>query len=451
MYRKIGLVALAHVVLALYVVPSSAQGPDNVPEARLEQTLSNAPHWTELHFAAGDKLLVLWHFSSMNEPLLSVYEIYKVEVPRQNPVSPDSHKLHEVYNPLAGSELFGKAELDSQQNRTRPSPIFTRNGLARVQQSFRQEGIRLTLSPDGRTLATLSLHEVRMWEIATGKQIGAGSEQDGSVLAAFTRDGKRLLTVSVTGHTRQHQLRLWDAASFEPIGETATRPAPGTKGYHARMKSLLWSTDDKFFLSAHSPNTVGEATFIQFWDSATMKPSGAPIPALGDFHQFSPDGKALMVVAKKEVTLWDVAARKLISRLSTPEVVKKWGHWDQRRAANQNRWFAVHPSGTRVLYAPGDEVQLWDLATDPPAQKQVLKHARPVYWVEISPDGKQAATADGAQVLVWDVEIGRPMLKLPLNDLGHGKIKSMKFSPDGRFLATATDRNVQLWEVRTKQ
>jgi WD40 repeat protein len=432
MYRNIGVNVLACAVLSLFLVRSRAQEPGNVPEAPLQQTLSNIRHSTELHFADANKLLVLSHVSSKNEPVLSAYRIVKVV--SKNPMNPERHEVIELYHALVGSDLFGKAELESE-----------RNG---AHQSFRIQGLRLTLSADGRTLATSSLHQVRMWDVAKGKQIGAGAEQDGSVLAAFNTDGKRLLTMSVIGATKQHRLCLWDATSFEPIGEAAARPASGTNGFHARMKGLLWSPDDKSFLSAHSSGAVGEANFIQFWDAATLKPSGERLPALGDFHQFSPDGKTLIVISKKEMTLWDVSNRKLISRLSTPEIAKRWITSDQYRAANMERWFAVHPGGTSVLYAQGDQVHLWDLTAETPQKKQVLQHSADVYWVEISRDGKQAATLDGKQVRIWNIETGRQVLKIPVNDLQDGKIKSMKFSPDGRLLATVNKNDVQLWSLQ---
>jgi WD40 repeat protein len=292
---------------------------------------------------------------------------------------------------------------------------------------------------------------VRLWDAAKGKPIGPGREFGGSVQAAVTKDGKRIVTMALIAADMsrmsivRYELQLWDADSFDPVGEPAKGIA-GIKGYSARMKTLSWSPDEKSFLTAYS-GPKHEANFVQFWDAKTRQPIGDPLPALGDFHQFSPDGKTLMVIAKKEMTLWDVSKRKLISRLSTPEIAKKWNTYDQRQATNMQRWFAVHPSGTSVLYAQGDQVQLWDLAAETPRKKQVLQHSADVYWVEISRDGKQAATTDGKQVLIWNIETGRQVLKIPVNDL-HGKIKSMKFSPDGRLLATVNNSDVQLWSLQ---
>jgi len=437
MYCKIGSIVLAHMIFALCAVRSSAQEPEIVPEAKLEDTHSNTPYWTELHFTDDSgSFLVLRHFSRKSEPVIEAYEVAKVLRPD---ASGKQFFTKNLYAPLVGSNIYGKKELDSE--------IFGKSSAI-----FRGEGIRLVLNPNGRAFATLSLHTVRLWDIAKGTPIGPAREFGGSVLAAFTKSGKRVLTMTLVSGTGRmsmvrYEVQLWYADSMEPVGEPVKGVAAGIKGPFNHMKTLLWTPDEKFFVSAYGGRN-SEAKFVQFWDSKTMQPVDDPLPAVGDYHQFSRDGKTLIVVGKKEMTLWDFEKRQLISKLPTPEIAKKPAPWDQRRALYESRWFAVHPGGTSVLYSKENQVVLWDLNAETPQQKQVLKHANPVYWVDISRDGKLAATAGGGEVLVWNLETGKKVSRIPLKELQQNRLRAMNFSPDGRLLATVNDRDVQLWSLK---
>ena len=67
----------------------------------------------------------------------------------------------------------------------------------------------LNLSPDGRSILTgmWDRHNTRLWDAATGKQIGPAVQHGEAVqLAAFTPDGKRMVSVSVNGEFRSQDV-----------------------------------------------------------------------------------------------------------------------------------------------------------------------------------------------------------------------------------------------------
>ncbi|HYT92282.1 MAG TPA: WD40 repeat domain-containing protein [Gemmataceae bacterium] len=447
---RISLVTLASVALPYSLVAWPVQEPEKIPEAKVYAKLTDVLRSVELHFTPDSKqLLLLRHFSNKNEPVLSLHEVTRRGFAVRD-LTPESKELS---HSLVGSDLFGKVALASDH-------------YGDLLPAFRKEGVRVALSPTGKVFLTSSLKTVRLWHITnpnnpwllTGsiKPLGAPLEHAGSVLAAFTKDGKHLLTATLIGGKKptdkvQYQVQLWDVDSGKQIGEPATGIAPQLLGKSPVMRSLAWSPDEQFFIMSYGVGVGAEARFVHFWNAKTLHPVGEPFSALGSSQHFSQDGKTLLVCSKKAgLSLWDVANRKLISRLSN--VI--WNpHADN---ATEKPRCAFHPDGPRILaiHPERHQVQLWDFSTSPPRKKQGLEHSGGrVHEFAISRDGKQAATAaaDPHELLVWDLETGKRLLKVPYGPQD-GFVRAMEFSPDGRLLATVTERGgVQLWNLALKK
>ena len=77
-------------------------------------------------------------------------------------------------------------------------------------------------SPDGKRIVTASFDgTARIWDATTGEPIGEplrGHER-GVTSAAYSPDGRRIVTAS-----QDKTARIWDSASGKPIGEPAQRP-----------------------------------------------------------------------------------------------------------------------------------------------------------------------------------------------------------------------------------
>ncbi len=425
-------VVLVGIVIAGFACAALAQQAETVAEAKLRGRLAPLMESAELHFSEdGSKLLVLRHLMQRNEPILSVHRLKR---------GPSRASLGSLYYALAGSDMFSKGELQTDP------PGFHVRG-------FRFEGIRAALNPDGNSFLTSSYHSVQLWNIPRGERMARPLDHDGSVLAAFTKSGKRLLTAAIIKQAGgvQWQVRLWDAANGEPIGEASRVPAPESPAL-AHMTTLLWAPDGKSFITANgSEFDMQPAKAIQILGQRDAPTGGRALPARGDFHHFGRDGKTLMAVSQREISLWDLTRRKRICVLATPEVAKARLGKSQRRAERRLRWYAVHPDGAHVLYACENEAQLSDLSTEPAQRTRVLEHRSRVWWMALSRDGKQAATACDEEVLVWNLESGKRRVRIPSRRAVDGRILALEFSPDGRLLATVDDHDVRLWEIDIKR
>src|SRR5438132_2825820 len=174
------------------------------------------------------------------------------------------------------------------------------------------KGIFLAFSPDGKTI-TLANHDnetVILWDPSTGKEKASlkglpGSIKGASKYAAFSPDGTLFAAgggkLSTTGRPVAGEVKVWDVATGR---ERATLKGPEL------VWSVAFSPDGKTLASASMLGTV------LLWDMHTGKrtatlqrfnPSGREEDINPVFSvAFSPDGSVLAVGTLRGITLWDV-------------------------------------------------------------------------------------------------------------------------------------------------
>ena len=273
-------------------------------------------------------------------------------------------------------------------------------------------------SPDDARVATADTASVRLWDAATGQEIGPPlrAVEFPVKSLSFSPDGTRLLT-GVPGPAR-----IWDAVTHKQIGETIH---PGE-----RVNSVAFRPDGRQIVTASSATTVG------IWDGM----SGAPLKTLSghagavNAASFSADGKRVLSVSEDHtLRIWDVAS-------GSAEVL--FGH-DAPVTAG-----ALSADGKHVVTISNDgTVRLWDDAITQPlatfsADKQRLNS------VAFSPDGRRFVTAswDGS-ARIWRAADGKPIRSL---DVAEGPVVSAAYSPDGKRIVTAdVDKTVQVFDAKS--
>jgi RNA polymerase sigma factor (sigma-70 family) len=324
---------------------------------------------------------------------------------------------------------------------------------------------------------------IQVWDTATGRERGRWETDNGSLACAFSPDCTTLATAG------GHVLRLWDVASHREIEPQS--------GHRSSIRDTAFAPDGRSIV------TVGEDRTIRFWDPA----SGREIRQLeksGDglgFASFSADGKALATGYGVEPTrLWDVASGRELRRFQLPGKIDDRFvscaelapdgktlaasandgliFWDtatgtRRAGVAQSRIgpalvkaLRFAPDGKSVATVGGDWVRIWDVATAKETRRIALANKGPIdgfstlgAQLAYSPDSRIVAassTRDGV-IFLLDVASGRELGRL---DGPKNHQKALAFSPDGTILATGVDVNpglpqrelaIRLWDVAARK
>jgi len=286
-------------------------------------------------------------------------------------------------------------------------------------------GVAVAFSPDGKRLATgcsrpfadKPLHDVKIWDVATGKEIRSLAGHSGQVIrTAYSPDGKLLASAS----WEDRIVKLWDAETGKELHTL--------RGHTDLADSLSFSADSRRLATAGRFDRT-----VKIWDTATgeeietLKGHGYIVTCV----TYSPDGKRLASASGQihnpcEIKIWDANMPQ--------EALALRGH-------TGGVWSAVFSPDGRYLascsgtgFSQPGSLKLWD----PVSGKHVrdfVGHKSVVFRIAFSPDGKRLASASADKTLkIWDVESGKELCTYE----GHeGASAGVAFSGDGRRLISA--------------
>ena len=285
-------------------------------------------------------------------------------------------------------------------------------------------------SPDLTRLATAGQDGVtRIWDMATGEELLALARHAAPVNeAAFTPDGRRVVTVDRAGH-----LRVWDVRP-QLLGERATLSVD------VGAFDVALSPDEKQLAIG---SVTGAASLWDLADGQRLQTLGAGGPVYR--VAYSPDGERLATVGgDNHIRVWDVQ--------SGQELLAFSGHGSGMAADLFPGTLDVtySPDGDRLVTAGADGVaKVWDAATG--AELLALRGQEGgLLSVAYSPDGRFIATTNDqpeSTIKVWDAKTGAEIHTLG----GHpAHIWGVAFSPDSATLVTGGARGViKAWDVAT--
>lgn len=196
----------------------------------------------------------------------------------------------------------GKTIASSGSDRTvRLWDVATHKQIGAPMTGHTDEVYSVVFSPDGTTLATGSADDsIRFWDVATRKQIGAPLKATPGDIdsVAFSPDGALL---AAGGSDKV--VRLWDVRT-----KALRSSASALRGHTDNIYNVAFSPDGRTLATASVDDTT------RLWDVASGKQIGKPLAGVGDVDAvvFSPDGRTLADGGdEKVVRLWDLDARPL--------------------------------------------------------------------------------------------------------------------------------------------
>jgi WD40 repeat protein len=287
----------------------------------------------------------------------------------------------------------------------------------------------LAISPDGRHALSASPlaptgASLRLWEVATLRQLASMPLTAAVAPAVFLKDSKR--AVFADGG----ELRMLDVEKFEEL-----LPLPGPKG---PVTGVTFSHDGRLLLS------WGQDDRLRLWDIATGKDLGRfPTPVKTQRVVVSPTNRYALTLgmAKENARLWDIASGKELRILKAHnlDVFDAVFLGDDRHALTL---------GKDVLHKEGGydaTVRRWDVQT---GKQEIVFKVQNFLTGLFAPDGSKVITefnhkyGDGTAKVHWqDVQKGK-ILGVLEKPIGIGAGSSVVLSRDASRLYFARDGHV---------
>lgn len=331
--------------------------------------------------------------------------------------------------------------------------------LELVVQTGHSQGVgHVSVSPDGKFLASSDYEKIILWDIVSREELHTLVGQTAIHSTAFSPDGKLLASSS------DKSIKLWNVISgkeersfqccsetiytivFSPDGKKLIGGGAGytikawsvSTGKELQTFSLDGASHDSFLSLAMSPNgkllaSGSDDETVKLWDAV----AGKQLKILhGHEHwvttmAFSPDGVLLASGGfDGKIKLWDAGSGAEVKTFENNGFVKSLSFSPDSR--------------TLAVSGIGGTITFWDLATGR-QERNPSAHKSSVSSVIFSPTEKILFSGGYDNTIkIWDTETGKELnvLESRVPDL-HECI----FNPDGRLLAAIGDKTIDIWDL----
>lgn len=322
----------------------------------------------------------------------------------------------------------------------------------------------ICFSPDRKILASIEKNAVRLYDIATAKNISTicSDFTENAIDINFSPDGKILAILCYSG---ENVVSFWDINTsqklwslregfllrfrlnfgFSPDGKTFAYPVE-----RSSLKLFNANTGEEIRTLINSFFKIDNVDFSHDWKKLAYSIGNTIKVRDLDTEQefrirendkniidicFSPDGKTLAYMDEDEkIRILDVTRREESRKLT--------GH---ESAVNS---ICFSPDGKILASSSSDStIKLWNIETDKEIHTLYGHQSKSIVMsISFSPDGKTLASGGTDKTIkIWNVKTGKEIQTLS----GHkGPVYSVSFSPDGNTLASSSsDKTIRIWDM----
>lgn len=341
--------------------------------------------------------------------------------------------LQQLHCRIASEKMGYYASAIANQLRSRPDPYLIHRhpiagespALIRTLRGHTNLVCACAVTPDGKKVVSASPDGMRVWELATGREIArifVGDVKD----CAITPDGKRVVSVGGWGPPQ-----VWDLVTGEELlmleGET-----------RGQAHSCAITPDGNILVVTYDKD-------VKLWDliNGIELHTFEGERGLNGHKEWvydcaiTPDGNyAISVSFDRSLRLWDL-------------VQKRKDYYHPFYGFHEKMWAcAITPDGTKVIAGAQDgTLKVFDFETG--GVLMIFEgHTDGVHGCIVTPDSKYLISASWDNTLkVWDLATGREISTL----VGHSfRVEDCKVTPpDGKYLISAShDSTLKVWDLQ---
>jgi WD40 repeat protein len=154
--------------------------------------------------------------------------------------------------------------------------------------------LSIAFSPDGKTMAATSSDWVKLWDVASGRELRKLATGGSVYSVAFSPDG----TMLAVGTAGANNLQLWDASGVNLIRSFT--------GHTKVVRIVYFTPDGKSLVSSSDDGTV------RLWDVVTGKIQAViqGDSAPGSPMALAPDGRAIALRNSKDIRIVDIRSQQ---------------------------------------------------------------------------------------------------------------------------------------------
>jgi WD40 repeat protein len=295
-----------------------------------------------------------------------------------------------------------------------------------------KEGVQhLAFSPDSKTLAILCGDAVRVWDVENRKKVGTFKMPGGTLLAAFSGDGKLLVAFD------RPSTYVFDVATGKKEKHTLEIGEKDVGGY------MSVSPDGKILALA------GTGHAATLFDLENDKELGRfeghkDICALA----FDKTAETIAIASHNgTVVIWDVKKQKEKKTLDMSHLsgIGYMAYSADGKTVITNG--AIKGNGMLVVWDVEKGQPRWTYGGKKPKQGEFGGFG----YLALAPDGKTLVFTCGTALgMIGDIDSGDAPEFVPDYKIGT-TIRAIAFSPDGKLLAVATDKQVTIMDAPKKK